>query len=349
MMKKLIFSAVLIIVFLSACKNGDTKEKSGNNTVYVKTGTARTEMVAIPLHTSGKLTSATESKLSFKTGGVISRIYVTEGQQVQRGQVLAGLDLAEIQARKDQASLAVEKARRDYERAENLYRDSVATLETFQNAGTQLELAEANLKIAQFNLQHSSIAAPSAGKIMMKIASENEVIGAGYPVFLFGSTEGNWVVKCGLSDVQAVQVSVGDSASISFDAFPNRIFSAKITEIASFADPYTGTYELEITPDHLDVKLVSGLVAKVDIFPQNQDKFISVPIEALIQTDDLNGYVYEWTSGEAVMKKVVIEKILDDRVLIRLGISEGAVLITEGVNYIGTSSDIRIDNENTVK
>ncbi|MCB0621482.1 MAG: biotin/lipoyl-binding protein, partial [Saprospiraceae bacterium] len=59
---------------------------------------------------TGRLASREESKLSFKTGGIVSRIHVREGQQVRRGQLLAELDLDEIEAQTQQASLGVQQA-----------------------------------------------------------------------------------------------------------------------------------------------------------------------------------------------------------------------------------------------
>ena len=107
--------------------------------------------------TSGKVTSSEESKLSFKTGGVINAILVKEGDMVKKDQVLATLDMAEINANVKQARLGYEKAKRDYERVKNLYQDSVATLEQFQDVTTGLEFAKSNMEIAEFNLKYSSV------------------------------------------------------------------------------------------------------------------------------------------------------------------------------------------------
>ena len=109
----------------------------------------------------GKLASKEELKLSFKTGGIISEIFVDEGQTVKKGQVLAKLNLSEIQAQVNQAILGLDKAERDYRRANNLYKDSVVTLEQLQNTTTALDIAKSNVKIAEFNLQFSTIKAQS--------------------------------------------------------------------------------------------------------------------------------------------------------------------------------------------
>ena len=121
------------------------------NIVNVKILEAQKVSTRVPVICSGKLSAKSEAKLSFKIGGIIDRIFVSEGSSVSKGQLLARLNLSEIQAKVDQASLAMEKAQRDYDRVKSLYEDSVATLEQFQDVTTQLDLAIANLKISKFN------------------------------------------------------------------------------------------------------------------------------------------------------------------------------------------------------
>src|ERR1700754_4068683 len=96
------------------------------------------------LQYSGLIASNSEAHLSFKIGGIISRIYVKEGDHVAAGQLLATLDLTEINAQVQQASQNLEKSQRDEGRMTNLYRDTVASLEQLhhccQHIGGQMLL-----------------------------------------------------------------------------------------------------------------------------------------------------------------------------------------------------------------
>ncbi|WP_185263942.1 efflux RND transporter periplasmic adaptor subunit, partial [Elizabethkingia anophelis] len=107
------------------------------------------------IEATGVFTTDDETVLSFKNGGVISKITVKEGDAVRKGQLLASVLSSEVDAKAGQAKLAVEKARRDFERASKLYRDSVATLEQMQNAKTALDVAQQDLKSVSFNQQYS--------------------------------------------------------------------------------------------------------------------------------------------------------------------------------------------------
>ena len=113
------------------------------------------------IKTSGQLTTNDETILGFKTSGIVSSILVKEGDFVKKGQLLATLDLREINALVSQARHGYEKAQRDFRRVQNLYRDSVVTLEQLQNAETGLAVAKEQLEAANLTeVFHPSMPPP---------------------------------------------------------------------------------------------------------------------------------------------------------------------------------------------
>ena len=330
------------MVILTACADNSPKE-TAEPVVAIKTSIITDTSIVFPVRTTGKLASKSESKLSFKTGGIIQQILVDEGQTVRKDQLLARLNLEEINSQVSQAELALKKAERDYARAENLYLDSVATLEQVQNAGTAYEIARSNLSIANFNLQYSTIRAPSNGKILKRIAESNEIIAPGHPVFLFAATGSNWVVRANLTDLDIVKIRMGDSAHINFDAYPGETFPGVISEIGTMADPYTGTYEIEVRLTRRPGKLVSGFIAKVDIYPADRARKVVIPVESLLDGTGLTGYVMVLADGRPERRKINIQTVTDYGIVVQQGLSPGDELITEGVQYIRPGSRIKVN------
>jgi membrane fusion protein, multidrug efflux system len=258
------------------------------------------------------------------------------------------LELSEIRSRVNQANLAVDKADRDFQRAANLFRDSVVTLETYQNANTALEVAKSELRIAEFNLEHSRIIAPANGLILKKLAEENEIVGPGHPVLYFASTENEWVMRVNVTDKDRIHLNINDSARVSFDAFPGREFRAKIAEIAEIADPYTSTYEIELSLEEQINSPVSGLIGTARIFPSRELDYPMVPYESLIEGDGKDGQVWVLQEGIPVKTRVKIIALRDDGILIERGISAGDSLIIEGGHQIRENSRVVIlSAENT--
>jgi len=338
------FFILAVFVLWFGC-GSDVEMKDSIDKIPVKTARVIQKEIAIPIHASGILSAARESRLSFKIGGIVEAIYFDEGQLVKEGQVLAKLNLREIQAQVDQARSAFEKAKRDHQRAKNLYADSVVTLEQLQNAETGLEVARSNLEIAEFNLRHSKIIAPSDGEILKRFAEENEMVGPGTPVFYFGATGEAWRAEVGITEKDIVHVHLGDSASVSFDAYPKKNFPGKVTEIAEIADPMSGTYETEIQLDPQDMKLVSGFVAKADLFPSNRQKFYWIPVEALVEADGETAFVFTHVDGKSKRIQIKIGSIYNQNVAVLKGLEGVKTVVTDGVSYLIDGSEIQIVNQ----
>jgi RND family efflux transporter MFP subunit len=337
-----ITSIGLIICFSSCGSNEDIQQTEPK--VNVKVAPVVQKAIALPINTSGKLYTSTESRLSFKIPGIIEKIYANEGQSVKKGALLAAQDLLEMKAKVNQAKSAQEKANRDLERAQRLYADSVVTLEQLQNASTALEIASSDVNVAEFNMRHSTIYAPESGKILKRFAEEGELLGAGTPVFLYGSNKEGWVLRAGVTDRQIVQLKVGDKAVVIFDAYPDKKFQAKISEIEAVANPYTGTFEVEVQLDHSKIQLYSGFVGKVIITPGVARNYSIIPIESLIEGDLNEGYVYsaDQENNRVIRHMIKIDKIVGDKMLVYSGLENVEQVVTYGAPYLTANSLVNI-------
>jgi multidrug efflux system membrane fusion protein len=343
-MKSIKLPIAIFIILLSGCGNEPVKTK-GPEIVSIKMVRVAPETISIPVHSTGILASSEELKLSFKTGGIIANIPVREGEKVKSGDLLASLNLSEINAQVNLARNGFEKATRDYSRVKNLYADSVTTLEQLQNTTTALDVAKSNLDIAQFNLTHSRITAPEDGVILKQFVKANELIASGYPVFLFGSSGRNWKVKTGLSDRDIVRINPGDSASVTFDAWPGIKFSAEVDQVGEMSNPMTGTYEIEMVLARNNYRLATGFVAGVSIFPSKKDTFIMIPVDAIVEADGLTGYAYAVTDSMTVQKiKVEIVTIYGTKAAIRGNLNGIKQIVSEGAAYLRDGERVKIVN-----
>jgi RND family efflux transporter MFP subunit len=347
-MNKITNTLNLILLLLAMYGCGTEKAKdtvATDEQVPVKIQQVSTQTITEPIITSGLLAFKQEVKLSFKTGGIIQSISVDEGQTVKKGQLLASLNLTEINAQVSQAEQAFDKAQRDLNRAQNLYADSAATKEQVQNAGTGMEVASATLQSAKFNRQHSTIYAPANGQILKRYAESGELVSPGSPVFVFASSgKAQWILRTGVADRDMVRMALGDKATIKFDAYPGTDFSATVTEIAQMADASKGTFEVELTVDPQGRKLATGMVAKVHIIPSQTVAAVLVPIEALLEADGDKAYVYVLNDNKQTVKKtaVQINGIYDNLVGISGGLQNNAIIIIEGNNYLTESSKVKV-------
>lgn len=338
----LVISATMFLFLGSSCCKKTEKEKETSR-IPVQIIMVEQIKMAKKIHTFGRLSSEKEIKLSFKTGGIIKKIYVDEGHKVKKGQILASLDLSESKAQVNQVQSAFLKAERDLNRVEQLYKEKAATLEQYQDVKTSFNIAESRLKIAEFNLRFSEIHAPVDGTILKRLMEEDELAAAGYPVFLLAATGNDWIVRAGISDKDLVRIQMMDPATIEFDAYPGIKFQAVVTEIAESSDPRSGTYEIELKLEPSGKKMATGFVAEIDIIPSQKETYPVIPIDALVEAEGNRGYVYTIKNNtHALRLPIEIAFVFENKIAVSSGLEGIETVVTEGAPYLQDGIEVKI-------
>ena len=303
---------------------------------------------AEPIVASGLVASTDEARLSFKVGGVIQRIFVKEGQRVSKGQILATLDLTEINAQVSQAQFGVEKSERDFKRVQNMFKDTAATLEQMQNATTGFDVSKQNLQIAKFNRSYSQIVAPISGTVIKKLANEGELTGPGSPIlFLSSGNASDWVVRVGITDKDWARLTLGDKATVNLDAYPNEPLIGTVSELAPIADPMNKLYEVEIKINPNGKRLASGMFGKIELKPSQTRSYAIVPIEAILEGSGKNAFVYVLDESRKKVKKIAVTTayIEGDKMLITSGLEKISEVITSGGAFLTEKSLVVVENK----
>lgn len=338
---------LFVLMYTAACSSSkEERIPAGDEVIPVEVIQVDLEIVNEPVYASGTFTSDDEVIRSFKTGGVVQKLYVMEGDAIRKGQLLASLDLTEISAQVAQAQLAYEKARRDYNRATNLYKDSVATLEMSENSKTMFQLANEQLTTALFNQTHSEIRSTEDGFILKKFVNEGQVVGPGTPVFMTnGAAKARWILRVAVSDGQWSSIKIGDPAVITTDVGENvRPMMGHVSKKSEGVDPLTGTFTLNITPvSGYNIPIASGMFGRATITPSTGKKVWKIPYDALLDGDGNKGFVFTaCNKNTAVRQQVFIAGLYRDFVLIDEGLDPCNMLIIKGSAYLKEGSRIRI-------
>lgn len=344
----ILFSAA--IVFQACSTSADKTEiprdiQPIEKVINVKLGAVSTTSQAMKIISTGALTPKDQVRLSFKIGGVISEIYVQEGQTVEKGQLIAKLDRAEIDTHIGKAQIALQKAERDLKRAKSMYADTVATLEIVENATTGRDIAASNLSIAKFNQDYVNLYAPANGKILMRLAEPLEVTGAGNPIVILTPAGKSQVMKVGLADKDIVKVRLGDKAIVTFDAYAGERFNARVTELPELPDQQTGSFPVEFTLQSKGKILKNGFIGKIEITPSSSATFYKIPIEALAEMSGGTAYIYTPDSQKKTANRIAVipQEIGKDYFTIvknkSLLLNE---VITKGVSYLSDGAMINV-------
>ncbi len=341
-----------LVLICTGCKKhydemlSDSLIKKNYIPVFVEELTATTD--AIPIYAIGRVASDVETKLSFKTGGYISRMTAREGDYVRQGKMLASLRTEEIDAQVLKAERALSKSQRDLERVTNMYNDSVATLENVQDLTTLVEVTEADVKVARYNRQYSRIVSPISGRLLRRLAEPNELVSPGQPIFVIASSKGqSYVMKVNISDKDIPLVTYGTKAYISFDAFPEEELKARVSRIAESADPMTGTFEVELSIEANNKRVRNGMIGKVVLEPSSANQYVKIPMTSITEGigDNVKIYTPDDSDTVAVLKNLKVVRYADEFVWVDSKSLKSDRIITAGSAYLKDGQIIKIQNQ----
>lgn len=266
----------------------------------VEKGAASTERLPVPAAVAASVPEAGDTVLTV-SGYIVNRerievsprvlnqvkwIGVKKGDHVKKGQIIVRLDDAEQSARIAEldgqiavAKVALELARVNYARVMALRKSQNETQAREDEARLAVERAEAQIKqldgaraMAQVWLDWTVIKSPIDGVVLEKLADPGELVSPQS----FGGTRGPSTALLSMGDPNDLQVEIdvneGDLAKISMnqrcrvspEAYPDKIYSAHVAEIAPEANRQKGTLQIKVQIEKPDRFLTPELSAKVE-------------------------------------------------------------------------------------
>jgi len=318
-----------------------------SDTIPVKIMPLQKQGTAFTINASGQFTTDDEVYLSFKTNGIISNILVKEGDPVRKGQLLATLNLTEIDAQVQKDQLAFEKAQRDYQRMARLHSDSVATQEQLENAKTTMDQARQQLSTTQFNRSYSAIHATQDGYVLHKLVSSGQMVNAGTPVLQTnGASSAHWLLRVGVSDREWAQVKNGDKATIEISGIPGDSLTGMVSRKSEGIDAQSGTFliDVQLTGSKPDA-IAAGMFGRCHINAGaiTGSTAWSIPYAALLDGNGSSGFVFVTNDNKIAQRiPVTVAGMEKENVLISNGMEQAKALIISGSAYLKDQSPIRI-------
>ncbi len=199
-------------------------------------------------------------------------------------------------------------------------------------ADASVEQAAAGVAVAKANLQGTQIVAPISGIITQLDAKVGQLASPGTPLVSIISNNG-FEVDAGVSETDVGKIVVGDTASMTLDAFPSETFTGKVFYIAPAQTNTNGviTYLIKILFDKADSRLKSGLTANVNIQTKQDANALILPQYAILQND--NGTFVETLVGKTATTTPVTLGIQDQggNVEVLSGVTLGEQVINIGL------------------
>jgi HlyD family secretion protein len=274
---------------------------------------------------TGEINPRVKVNISAHVVAKIERLYVNEGDRIEKGKPFLMLEQNVFIADRDQwaaqlrsAQTAVERqgvaladSRIKLERAKRLRSEGIFTTEQLENAqlnesSSRLQLEEAkelvsqdraNLIRAQTDLGKTVIYAPISGQVIALTAKEGEVVVSGTmnnPASVIGTIAdmSEVLAEVDVDETEIVQVKLGQRGTLKVDALPKRVYHGKVTEVGSSgysrtAQPDVTFFKVKLLLDDGDLQLRSGMSVRAEIETQAARGVPVVPIQAVVERSPL--------------------------------------------------------------
>ncbi len=285
------------------------------------------------------------------TGGIVTAVYVKQGDYVKRGQLLLKLDdvIARQNLKSSEQSLAATRAQLDlnkelYKRRQNLWSQGIGTEVDVLTAKTNAENFEAqynsqqeNFKNAQEQLKFMSVYSDIEGvantvNIRVGEAFTGSIPGTSNPQLLIVNTQ-NLKAVAQVPELYLSKVKIGTNVKVTLPELNNKTLDLKVTAAGKLIDPNTRSFYIEAKIPY-DKDFHPNQIALVKIQDYSISNALTVPVSTV--QNDLNGkyvLVAEKEKDRLIARKkaVQIGQLYNDKIEIKSGLQAGDVIITEGV------------------
>ena len=333
-----VIGALALAVVLASCVR-QTSGSGRESEVTVRVATARRAEGVGGVRYVGRVEPARSSLVSATHGGTLRRIAVRSGQTVRKGDVIAEVESATVQASLDMASATLAQARDGYERARRVAESGAVTEQKMVEIRTQLERAEAAERAARNAVEECTVRAPYAGvigEVMAEEGTHTEPLGAIARLMDISSVE----VCFDVPEGELRGLSVGDTAVVEVPA-TGLTTRGVVTRRGMVAAPLSHTYECAVGCLEEADDVLPGMVCKVALKAAGAEGLL-VPASA-VRTDMEGRYVWALDEGDRVWKRyVVVEGFAGTCVVVREGLDEGQRVVTDGARKVSTGMHVEV-------
>lgn len=183
--------------------------------------------------------------IASKITGRIAEVGADQGDVVKRGQVLAKLDLSELQAQNRQAEASLALATKNAARFKALAAKDLVSAQEAEQYQTAYLLAKEAVVASRSRLDDALILAPEDGVIIRRDLEPGATVTAGLPIFLLANPETVWV-KANVDESQLKEVALGQAATITLRSAPGEKFPGQVARIARESDRVTEELEVDV-------------------------------------------------------------------------------------------------------
>jgi len=280
--------------------------------------------------------------------GTLLKVYVKEGQKVNKGQLLATIDDGGMSSQLEQLKTQAALAKTTFERQKRLWEQKIGSEIQYLQAETNYLAVDNSVKQAQSQLSKANVRAPFSGIIDDVIQEQGTVVspGSGQAVFRIVNLS-DMYIEVDVPESYLKGVTVGKEVKVYFPVLGDSITSV-IRQTGNFINPTNRSFRVEIAVPNKKRNIKPNLTARVQINNYSSDNAILIPQSVISENAQGEQYVYLATEADsndmAIAKKQIINtgQSQGDFVEVLAGITPGSQVILEGARNVRENQQVKI-------
>lgn len=339
--------AMIVVLFFAVRKESELiaankaasiqQEKPPVNTVTLQLSPAT---ISDRINLPGSMEAWTELGLLAKIGGTIEEMFVEEGDNVKKGEVLARVEEADYRIALDSARAAYNLAKADYQRDQSIYDKGMIPTAEIEARKTKMQTAKADLERAELHLSRCEIISPMDGVIKNLDAKIGLQLSIGDPIATILEIDRlKAVVGIPESDVSAVRKL--NSVELTVAALDDKVITAERHFLAPSPGTVARLYDLELVIDNDSGEYMPGMFVRADIVKEMVGNAVTVPFYSVISRND-EQFVFIEQDGVVEKRNVTLGIMERWMVQITEGLDGTENLVVEGHRDIEDNQKVRV-------
>ena len=367
--KTIIIIGIIAVVLVSAFFILKPKKIDAGK-IDIETAKAEKGSISKTVTATGTLEATTTVEVGTQVSGIIENIYVDFNTYVKKGQLIAQIDTTNLVAALEQSQAVLDNAKAEldyqqanYDRLAPLNVKKLISQTDYDQTVYNLNKAKANYNSAlaqhkknEINLKYAFIQSPIDGIVLNRAVEEGQTVAASFntpTLFTIANDLTQMRVEADIDEADIGQVKQGQRVEFKVDAYPDRTFEGKVTEVRLEPTVTNNvvTYTIIISAPNPDFKLMPGMTAETEIFVQEKKDILVLPSKALrfspdqkllfsymgspempkMENNQANAKNVVWVKKDSVIQPVQVQTGMDDDINVEIiaGINPGDEVILD--------------------
>jgi len=282
--------------------------------------------------------------------GLLTKVYVKEGQAVSKGQLLARVDDGGMAQQVAQMQIQADLARTTYERQERLWNQKIGSEIQYLQAKSNYDGQQKVVQQMQSQFAKTGIRAPFSGIVDDVITEQGTVVSAGQSQIIRIVNLKDMYIETDVPENYISNVTKGKKVVVEFPILGKTV-DATVRQAGNFINPANRTFKVEIAVPNKDKSIKPNLTARLKINDYTNETAILIPQSIISENAAGEQYIYivkdKKENNEAIAQRVIIEtgRTQGDVIEVLKGIDSGAEIVQEGARSVQDGQPVKVINE----